>query len=234
MKNKTLGVPAVEQSGCSDVFEYAKYFLKHNLDTTRNTFDGNMKLQKLLVLANLISLAERGIPLFADEILAFEQGCVIEKVRLRYKNDLTGFLADSVVFNPDFSQDVYDILNLTIAIFGNLSARELSELNHSFSFWNNAFNNSKGRDGFRDKGKAIVTVEAMSGELDSIRNAIAAFRDTQSEYQSKEIINEIEFYYVPGEINFTDEVMDQLYAFSRVAEERAYSVYFDNGSLVIY
>lgn len=30
----------------NNVFDYAKWFLDNNLDTPRNTFKGNMKLQK--------------------------------------------------------------------------------------------------------------------------------------------------------------------------------------------
>ena len=37
--------------------DFAKYFIKEELDNPRNSFDGNMKLQKLLVYSNLINLA---------------------------------------------------------------------------------------------------------------------------------------------------------------------------------
>lgn len=218
----------------SDVFDYAKYFLKQDLDTKRNTFDGNMKLQKLLVLANLVSLAERNEPLFDDEILAFEQGCVIEKVRLRYKNDLTGFLADSQRFNPDFSQEEYDVLNLTIDLFGGLSARELSDINHAFTFWHTSYQNSIKLGGFKDKNDAIVTEEAMRGDLDKIITAISAFRETQNESKAKETINGVEFYYTPEEMSLTEEVLSHLYKFSLSADEKAYSVYYDEGRLVVF
>ena len=217
----------------SDVFDYAKYMLKQNLDTKRNTFDGNMKLQKLLVFADLVSLAERGERLFEDEILAFEQGCVIEKVRLRYKNDCFSFVADSREFNPEFSQEEYDILNLTIALFGNLSARELSDINHAFTFWNTAYHKSIESDGFRDKNNAVVSVDAMCKDLDRVRDMIAAFRETQSENQAKEIINDVVFYYTPNDPELTDDILTQLYRFSLSASERAYSIFLDNGSLVI-
>ena len=54
------------------------------------------------------------------------------------------------------------------------------------------------------------------------------------ETDKKEIINEIEFYYDPEEIVLSDEILSYLYRFSRVAEDKAYSIYLDNGSLVIY
>ena len=217
-----------------DVFDFAKYFIQQNLDTKRNTFDGNMKLQKLLVLADLISLAERGVPLFDDEILAYEQGCIIEKVRNRYKYDCKGLIAESNNFKPTFSQEELDILNLTIELFGNLTARELSDLNHTFSFWSTTFENSKQPGGFKNQEKAVVSIAAMRNELDKVREVIRAFRETQSENQAIETINGVDFYYTPEDLDLTDDYIDHLYRFSLVAEEDSYSVYVDSGSLVIY
>ena len=232
--SETIGYNEGEgERAMSDVFDYAKFFMKHDPDTNRNTFDGNMKLQKLLVLADLVSLAERDIPLFEDEILAFEHGCVIEKVRLRHANDFAGFIADSREFNPDFTQEEYNVLNLTVALFGGLSARDLSDINHAFSFWLTSYNNSIQPDGFKNKNKAVVSIDAMRGELDRIRDAIAAFRETESENQFKETINGVDFYYTPNDPVLTEEILTQLYNFSRFADEKAYSVYLDNGSLVI-
>lgn len=217
----------------ADVFDYAKYFMQKNLDSNRNTFDGNMKLQKLLVLAYLVSLAERDEPLFDDTILAFEQGCVIEKVRLRYKNDCANFAEESYRFNPEFSQDVYSVLNLTIELFGNLSARELSHINHSFEFWSRAYKSSIQEGGFKDKGKSAISIEDMRSEVDKIREVIRAYRETQSEGLAQETVNGVDFYYSPAEFLLSDEHLDQLYGFSLVAEDSAYSVYLDEGSLVI-
>ena len=218
----------------SDVFDYAKYFIKLGLDTNRNTFDGNMKLQKLLVLANLISLAMHRKPLFDDEILAFTYGCVVEKVRIRYKNDCMGFVADSEKFNPTFSQEEYDVLKLTASIFGRLSARELSDINHAFEFWSKAYHSSTQVGGYKDKSKAIVSTDSMNKEVDKILQVIRAFQDTVNENESKEIINSIMFYYNPSNVPLTDDILDELFIFSLTAEESAYSIYLDDGSLVIY
>ena len=75
-----------------------------------NTYDGNMKLQKLLVLADMAHLAQYGQPLFKEDVLAFENGLVVEKVRLRYRNDYSGLKADSEKFDPDFSEEEYETL----------------------------------------------------------------------------------------------------------------------------
>lgn len=40
----------------SNAINYAKYIIRNGLDTNHNTYDGNMKLQKLLFFADYISL----------------------------------------------------------------------------------------------------------------------------------------------------------------------------------
>lgn len=47
-----------------------------------------------------------------------------------------------------------------------------------------------------------------------------------------EIINGVTFYYEG--FTLTDDMMDQLEGFSLSAEDDAYSIYLDNGRLVIY
>ncbi len=71
-----------------------------------------MKLQKLLSFANMISIAKYGHPLFAEPVLAYENGFVVESVRQRYKNDYAGLKNDSGEFNPDFSEEEYRILKV--------------------------------------------------------------------------------------------------------------------------
>ena len=218
----------------SSAFDFAKYLIKQGMDTNSNTIDGNMKLQKLLTFANLISLAELDEPLFEEEITAFVEGCVIEPVRLRYRNDYRNFVEESNKFVPEFTQSEYDVLNLAVSILGKLSARELSNLNHSFAFWRDAYNNSVDPSGYKDKRKAVVTVEAMRGELDRVRVMVKAFRDTQEERNLSELINGVQFIYSPDTLTFDDDVVDQLYEFSLLATDPAYSVYIDGGELVVY
>ena len=215
-------------------FDCAKYFIKQGLDKERNTFDGNMKLQKLIVFADLISLAECDTPLFDDEVSAFMHGCVVEKVRLRYKNDCDGIVNDSYLFDPDFTQAEYDVLSLTVDLFGKLSARELSDVNHSFDFWKNAYNNSIQCDGFKEKEQSTVSIDAMRAEIGKVRDMVEVFRETQRDNNAVETINGVDFHYSPSDLSLTDEIIDRLYRFSLSADERAYSVYLDDGSLVIF
>lgn len=213
--------------------DFAKYFMKRGLDTDKNTYDGNMKLQKLLFFADLISLSEKGRLLFADPVSAFSNGCVVENVRLRYKNDYDELYRESACFEPDFTQDEYDVLKLTADIFGELSAKELSDLSHSFDFWKAAYERSKSPSGFKDKQMAEITVDEMLPELNKIKAMVDSYRNNEVNRAFKEVVGGVKFYYDPT-ISMTDEIFEQLESFSATAEDKAYSVYLDNGNLVIY
>lgn len=217
-----------------DVYDYAKYFIKKGLDTNSNTYDANMKLQKLLVFANLINMAKYGEPLFENPIMAFRNGCVVEKVRLRYKHDYFNFIEDSEKFNPDFTEEEYETLTATISIFGDLSARELSELNHSFEFWREAYTHSEVSENYHDKHSSVISVENMRKELPKINTVLSSYYESKCQCMHEEKVNGITFYYDPKDISINDSVIDELYTFSSDAEDSAYTVYMDNGELVIY
>ena len=215
-----------------DVYDFAKYFIKNGADSMPNTFDGNMKLQKQLVFADLANIAENGERLFYDDILAFKNGCVVEKVRTRYKNDYYNFKRDSDLYEPDFSEEEYKTLNTVMAIFGNASARELSSINHSFTFWKEAFDNGTSITGFHDKQKSIVDMASHSDDIERMRMIIEAYNDANNDVSNREIINGVTFYY--DGFALTEEMIDKLESFSLVAKEDVYTVYLDDGKMVIY
>lgn len=215
-----------------NVYEFAKYLMKSNIDSMKNTYDGNMKLQKLLVLANLINIAENNEPLFNEEILAFKNGCVVEKVRFRYKCDYDGFRRDSEVFEPDFTEKEYETLSLTNKIFGNVSARELSEINHTFDFWKEAYENGTDANGYHDKSRSVVDMMSYEEDIERMRDIVSAYRESSENVTDYEVINGITFYY--DGFSLTDSIIEELESFSLLADEDAYSVYVDGGKLVIY
>ncbi len=215
-----------------DVYDYAKYFIKNGADSTPNTYDGNMKLQKLLVLADLANIAEYGQVLFNDEVLAFKNGCVVEKIRLRYKNDYQGFKKDSDSFEPDFTENEYEILGLVLAIFGSASARELSEINHTFNFWKQAYQRGTDANGFHNKFNSVVDMVNQTADVQKMKEILDAYKESAKEVTAKEIINGITYYYDGFELS--DAIIEQLESFSLTADDDVYSMYMDDGKLVIY
>lgn len=215
-----------------DVYDYAKYFIKNGADSTPNTYDGNMKLQKLLVLADLANIAEYGQVLFNDEVLAFKNGCVVEKIRLRYKNDYQGFKKDSDSFEPDFTENEYEILGLVLAILGSASARELSEINHTFNFWKQAYQRGTDANGFHNKFNSVVDMVNQTADVQKMKEILDAYKESAKEVTAKEIINGITYYYDGFELS--DAIIEQLESFSLTADDDVYSMYMDDGKLVIY
>lgn len=215
-----------------DAYDFARFFIKNGADSKPNTYDGNMKLQKLLVLADLANIAEYGEPLFKDQVLAFKNGCVVEKVRLRYKNDYGAFRQDSEVYQPDFSEREYEVLNLVMGIFGGASAKELSDINHTFNFWKEAFDHGTRSTGYYDKGLSVVDMVSQHSDIERMREIISAYKETANNATASEIINGVTFYY--DGFTLTDDMIDQLESFSLSVDDDTYSVYVDNGRLVIY
>ena len=215
-----------------DVYDFAKFFIKNGADSMPNTYDGNMKLQKLLVLADLANIAEYGEPLFNDQVLAFKNGCVVEKVRLRYKNDYVSFKRDSDAYQPNFTEREYEVLNLIMEIFGCASAKELSEINHTFNFWKLAFDNGTNSAGYHDKEQSVVDMMSQTDDINRMKEIISAYREASNDASSCETINGVTFYY--DGFMLTDDMIDQLESFSLSADDDAYSVYLDDGRLVIY
>lgn len=214
-----------------DVYDFAKFFIKNGADSIPNTYDGNMKLQKLLVFANFINLIQFGELLFGDEVLAFTNGCVIEKVRLRYKNDYYGLKRDSDKFEPDFTENEYMVLKTVLDIFGNATARELSEINHTFSFWNDAYKKGINTSGYHDKVKSVVNFSEHPNDFEKMREVLAAHQQSINDITASEVINGVTYYY--DGFTLTDDIINQLEVFSLTAEDDAYSVYLDEGKLLI-
>ena len=218
-----------------DVLDCAKYFMK-NATGLNNSFDCSMKLQKLLVFSNLVNMALNNKPLFKDRLYAFKNGCVVDSVRLKYKNDYLGLKKESESFKPNFSECELEALDITLNIFDKLSAKELSDLNHEFDFWKDSY-----VDG---ENYCIVSNDNIKKELPIIKNIIDSYRN-RDKNKKTEVINGITFYYDPNNLNIdatfivdgeSYSIMDELYDFTlNELDENCYSIYLDEfGELVIF
>lgn len=167
----------------NSILDYVKWFLDHNLDNPRNTFKGNMKLQKLLFFAQLISLAKYNKLLFKEEFCAFENGMVMENIRLEYKNNLEGLLNYK---NKKLSKEDIDVLNLTAQIYGVENADTLSNMSHQFEYWKKYLNLSNVKDNYKDKTKALVPNIELKKELDNIKDVLDAYELMNSQKFKKD------------------------------------------------
>jgi uncharacterized phage-associated protein len=218
----------------TEAMKVAKWFLQEKLDSPRNTYDGNMKLQKLLYFSQLIHLAKYDEVLFTDPICAYKNGSVVENVRLAYKNDIDSLVRDAFTASfEDLIKTQIDAMELTKEIFGHLSAKELSELNHLHSAWKKALESSE-KCGFYYKEHSIINLnDIKNNELEIIKEMIQAHCITQERVHKYEVVNGIKFFYNPDEIELTEDVLDMLESFE--GKEPSYCLYKDNDNdLVVY
>ena len=216
----------------TSALKVAKSFISNNLDQPRDTYDGNMKLQKLLYFAQLIHLTKYDRPLFSDPIFAFENGSVVEEIRLMYRDyheDLIIASKDS----QDLSNEEEDTIFLTMELFGDASANELSDLNHMHKCWEIAFKRSID-DKYKKKEKSVISLEdAKKHDLENINQLLSAHEQLRNHSQQKEVVNGIEFYYDPQEISITSELLEILESYE--GDEPSYTIYKDGKlGIVIY
>ena len=79
---------------------------------------------------------------------------------------------------------------------------------------------------------SIVDMMSQHADVERMREIISAYRETANDSAACEIINGVTIYY--DGFALTDDMIDRLESFSLSAEDDTYSVYVDNGRLVIY
>ncbi len=217
-----------------DALEYAKYFIRQNPRSYSNSLEGNKKLNKLLIFADMINLAQFEEPLFTNKIMAFENGFVVEDVRQKYKNNYNELICECIEELPELSEKEQASLWYADRIFGNLSADELSELSHTFTFWSEAYHRGTNSQNYHNKSRSVINLEEMIAEVPKMKMLIDACDRTSEEGSESKNINGVVYYYNPDEIQMTDEMILYLQEFSEQAEDTSYSVYKDNGELVVF
>lgn len=214
-------------------FDVARWFIRNNLDQPRNTFDGNMKLQKLLYFSQLVHFAKYDEPLFNEPIYAFENGAVVEEIRQIYKHNNLDFVQSAYSEKINLSDEHLHTLKIVQDVFGHLTATELSHLNHKHPGWKKAFENSRvGGRYYKELG--VIPQEELKREALNVLNVIEAYEMVKRTLPAHKVINGKTFYYNPDEINIYDEeVFSILESFD--GPEDSYTVYFDEkAGLVIY
>ena len=133
-----------------------------------------MKLQKLLFFAQLISLVKNDKFLFDDEFCAFENGMVMESVRLKYKNNLQDLLNYQ---RNDFSEEDLEVLELTKNIYGGENAE----------YWKKYLSLSNDENDYKNKKKSVVPNRELKKEIDNIKDVLDAYEIMNSkEYKEME------------------------------------------------
>ena len=164
-------------------FLVAEWFIKRGLDNPTNTGKGNMKLQKLLFFSQIIYMCKNnGETMYQEKFSAFDNGMVLEPVRQEYLRNYAKLKKESTK-EIEIPTKVKDALEITVNIFGECSADELSELSHQFNAWSKYLNLSIENNNYHNKEKAIVPYEELEKELYRMNKVLKAYekRDMNEE-----------------------------------------------------
>lgn len=129
--------------------DIANWFIDkaNSLKIDDSTTEGitNLKLQKIVYLAQAASLATENKSLFDDEIQAWQYGPVIPAVYDKYKKYTNKIIPKSKVSQyADIDADTKELLLSIWDLFGGLSAYQLVNITHNHLPWKTAFDNGNG------------------------------------------------------------------------------------------
>lgn len=212
--------------------DVAKWFIKNKLDSPRNTYEGNMKLQKLLYFAQLIHVAKYDELLFDDEMRAYRDGSVINNVRLPYRDQHYRLIKESYEFEGFDNELVVDTLELTAEIFGDMTPKELSKLNHELDSWTIPYNESIVKEEIYSTNKNIINPsdKIFMDDVNRVKDMLEVYLKPNNKLMSTQI-NGATFYYDPDNIEITEDVLNVIE--NSEFPEDVYSLTYDEEQGVI-
>ena len=121
--------------------DVANYFL-HKAAEEDQELLSNLKLQKLVYYAQGLHLTLHGIPIFGDQIKAWDYGPVVPKLYARFKvHGAGGIPVDPTFDPPTIKGKVRAFLDEVYSVFAQFSALRLMEFTHTDQCWKDAHPN---------------------------------------------------------------------------------------------
>ena len=99
----------------------------------------NMKLQKFLYFAQIISLAKNRKPLFSEEIQAWQYGPVVPVVYELYKDKGVETIRPEADERCETDPNLEIILNMVFELYNKYSSRQLVEITHKHAPWKDVY-----------------------------------------------------------------------------------------------
>lgn len=99
-----------------------------------------LKLQKLLFLAQAQYLASTGYRLFDEHIEAFKFGPIVPSIHKRFQGRRDIIVLHDRIAQPLLPADVFDFVDNIWAMYGSESVHQLVERTHRMNSWKNAYN----------------------------------------------------------------------------------------------
>lgn len=178
-------------------FDVASYFIKQPESYFPSSYDGNMKLQKLIVFANLLHYAEYNEFLYQNDMNAFKNGIVVEDIRKPFKLNYDDFTQNLSNQKNNFAPEQLMTLEISLQLFNKLSAKELSDLHHELDTWKVKYDKSNLGNYYLTEVSKIHKEDIYERDILKLKTILESYREnkkTEGDVK-EEIINGITFYY---------------------------------------
>lgn len=174
----------------------AKWFLANNGSLRNGYNESNTRLQKLLYFSSLMHAAVHNKPLFDEPFEKWQNGPVVREVYKAYRYEGLDRYFGLVEGVDKQSAEVLNIINL---VYGDDSAKELSEISHQHSIWKDVRINSN-----------IDLTKMADSERTLMNDLYELYRGVDFDNLCKEVVNGNTYYYFSNNLEMTDDVINQL------------------------
>lgn len=208
-----------------NVLDVAKWFIDKHEDISSKSFNGNVKLQKLLYYTQVISIAHTGESIFDEDVEAWKHGPVISMAYQNYEynfNELKNRIVAKISDSNNF------LLNVVNSIYGFKTAKELEDISHSEMPWLEL------KDKVDQRLNPIITEERIKEYYVNMKDVFDGFNDFDFDNETAEYINSNVFVYNSKNTTLTEEDKSCLYDYCENVENSSFYVYKEDGELVVY
>ena len=177
-----------------EAIKVAKWFLNSDPLLRNGYNDENTKLNKLLYFSNLMFYSVKGENLIEDDFERWDNGSVIREIYKNYRYN--GLDCEGNLFVDIKDKETLQILRIINFVYGDMSARKLSEESHKSSIWQDA-----------EKNQNIDFSNIDENEKKLMINLYETYANVDFENFGIEKINGNKYYYDKRNIQMTDELI---------------------------
>lgn len=177
-----------------EAIKTAKWFLNSNPSLRNGYNDGNTKLNKLLYFSNLMFYSVKGENLVEEPFEKWDNGPVIREIYKNYRYNGLDCAGNLYVDIKD--KEILQILHIVDFVYGDMSARQLSEESHKSSIWQDA-----------EKNQYIDFSNIDEKEKKLMTNLYETYANVDFQNLGTEKINGNKYYYDKRDIQMTDELI---------------------------
>lgn len=212
----------------TDAIEVSRWFIKNNSDVALPSFNGNIKLQKLLYYSQAMHLAVKGDPLFLESIEAWENGPVVREAFREYRHNHLAEITTMGFGDVHLDPETIQILKVVNYVYGKQTGEQLIELTHSEDPW------KEHEEQANRKLNPIIKRSKIKDYYTSLASVYDAFKEIDIDSHKSTELNGNVFTYDSSETELFEEDIRNLWEIGKTVKGQKLFVYKEDDELVVY